>query len=287
MARDGRTAYVTSPEAKYVSVIDTVSRKVVSRITISDTPLGIAVDPGGGFIYVAGFYQPRLYKVDLTAGAIVASVLVGASPSGVALTPDGSLIVTADRDDDQISIIDAKTFTRKGTVKVGAHPFGVTIDPQGEHAYTANVEGNDVSVVDLAGCKLLGSVAVGKRPYAVALAKGRGFSTDQYGGTVSVFDLATLARQADFRRRLSRGHRNQCRRKQRLCSQLVSERSLGHKRGNARGDAKMPSATAHGHLGLFCGKRYEFFAAGRLNFNAFLEVRRRAKSLENRHSWPM
>ena len=30
------------------------------------------------------------------------------------------------------------------------------------------------------------------RPYAVALAKGRGFSTDQYGGTVSVFDLATL-----------------------------------------------------------------------------------------------
>jgi DNA-binding beta-propeller fold protein YncE len=31
-----------------------------------------------------------------------------------------------------------------------------------------------------------------KRPYAVALAKGRGFSTDQYGGTVSVFELSTL-----------------------------------------------------------------------------------------------
>ena len=27
---------------------------------------------------------------------------------------------------------------------------------------------------------------------AVALAKGRGFSTDQYGGTVSVFELSTL-----------------------------------------------------------------------------------------------
>ena len=56
----------------------------------------------------------------------------------------------------------------------------------------ADVESNDVSVVDLAGEKLLGSVAVGKRPYAVALAKGRGFSTDQYGGTVSVFELSTL-----------------------------------------------------------------------------------------------
>jgi YVTN family beta-propeller protein len=30
------------------------------------------------------------------------------------------------------------------------------------------------------------------RPYAVALAQGRGFVTDQYGGTVSVFDVATL-----------------------------------------------------------------------------------------------
>jgi hypothetical protein len=36
-------------------------------------------------------------------------------------------------------------------------------------------------VVDLKQGQLLGSVAVGKRPYAVALAKGRGFTTDQYG----------------------------------------------------------------------------------------------------------
>jgi YVTN family beta-propeller protein len=102
----------------------------------------------------------------------------------VAVTPESALIVTADRDDNQISIIDAKIFTRKGTVKVGVHPFGVTIDPQGARAYTANVESNDVSIVDLAAKTPLGTVAVGKRPYAVALAKGRGFSTDQYGGTV-------------------------------------------------------------------------------------------------------
>jgi hypothetical protein len=33
----------------------------------------------------------------------------------------------------------------------------------------------------------------GLPPYAVALAKGRGFVTDQYDGTVSVFDLTSLA----------------------------------------------------------------------------------------------
>jgi YVTN family beta-propeller protein len=110
----------------------------------------------------------------------------------VTLTPDGALIVTSDRGDDQISIIDAANWTRLATVKVGAHPFGVTVDRAGARAYTANVESDDVSIIDLAARKLIGTVKVGKRPYAVALAKGLGFSTDQYGGTVSVFDLATL-----------------------------------------------------------------------------------------------
>ena len=80
----------------------------------------------------------------------------------------------------------------QGAVKVGAHPFGVTIDSAGQRAYAANVEGDDVSVVDLQTRKLVGTIAVGKRPYAIALAKGRGFTSDQYDGTVSIFDLDTM-----------------------------------------------------------------------------------------------
>jgi YVTN family beta-propeller protein len=106
-------------------VIDTTSRNNFAKIAVPDTPLGIAADPAGHFIYVAGYYQPRLYKIDLATGTIAATAEVGVSPSGVAVTPDGALIATADRDDNQISIIDAKTLTRKSIVKVGAHPFGV------------------------------------------------------------------------------------------------------------------------------------------------------------------
>ncbi|MHC2666973.1 YVTN family beta-propeller protein [Bradyrhizobium diazoefficiens] len=47
-------------------------------------------------------------------------------------------------------------------------------------------------MIDIATGSEIGRVPVGMRPYAVALAQGRGFVTDQYGGTVSVFDLATL-----------------------------------------------------------------------------------------------
>jgi len=47
-------------------------------------------------------------------------------------------------------------------------------------------------VIDIAEGREIGRVKVGMRPYAVALTQGRGFVTDQYGGTVSVFDVATL-----------------------------------------------------------------------------------------------
>src|ERR1700758_2030047 len=65
MTRDGKTACVTSTEGKFVAVIDTASRKVAAKVAMPDTPLGIAADPRGGFVYAAGFYQPKLYKIDL------------------------------------------------------------------------------------------------------------------------------------------------------------------------------------------------------------------------------
>ena len=53
MARDGRTAYVTSTEGKYVSVIDTASRQIVSKIAMPDTPLGHRRRSGGTALFMS------------------------------------------------------------------------------------------------------------------------------------------------------------------------------------------------------------------------------------------
>jgi DNA-binding beta-propeller fold protein YncE len=55
------------------------------------------------------------------------------------------------------------------------------------------VASNDVTVVDIAAGVVVGHVPVGLRPYAVGLAGTHGFATDQYSGTVTAFDLGTLA----------------------------------------------------------------------------------------------
>ncbi|MFG3590907.1 YncE family protein [Bradyrhizobium sp. RDI18] len=109
------------------------------------------------------------------------------------MTPDGKLLLSADRDSDAISIVDVASRKVLASIPVGKRPFGITIDMRGERAYTANVKSDDATVIDIAARKVVGSVKTGRRPYAVALAQGKGFVTDQYGGTVTVFDLATLA----------------------------------------------------------------------------------------------
>lgn len=189
LSADKSLAYVAAPDGKVLFEIDAVARTVLRKLDLGGGPLGIAAHPSKAEVYVADWYAHKIAVVDGVSLTVVATIQVGQSPSGLAVTPDGKLLLSADRDSDQISIIDVATRAVVATVATGKRPFGVTIDSGGKLAYTANVASDDVTVVDIAAHKVVQTIAVGKRPYAVALAAGRGFVTDQYGGTVTVFDV--------------------------------------------------------------------------------------------------
>jgi YVTN family beta-propeller protein len=193
LSPDKSRAYITAPDSKELVEVDAVKRIVVRRLKLGGGPLGIAMHPTKQEIYVADWYTHKILIIDAVKFAVVGEIAVGKSPSGLAVTPDGSLLLSADRESDAVSIIDIASRKRIASIPVGKHPFGITIDPSGKRAYTANVKSDDVTVIDIPARKVIGHVPTGRRPYVVALADGRGFSTDQYGGSVTVFDLATLA----------------------------------------------------------------------------------------------
>lgn len=213
-----KIAYVTAPDGKALYAVDLDARAVTQRLQVGSGPLGIAAHPTKPEIYVADWYAHKIAVLawrtvpvmdgevhlggqadDATLSARPAEVLlevaqipVGQSPSGLAVTPDGKWLLSADRDSNQVSLIDIESRKVAVTVPVGERPFGVTVDAQGKRAYTANVGSDDVSIVDIEGRKTTGTVKSGRRPYAVALSNGKGFVTDQYAGTITVFDTATL-----------------------------------------------------------------------------------------------
>lgn len=194
LSPDRRTAYVTRPEGHGLAVIDLSSRTVVETVALPGGPLGIGVNPVSGAVYVADWYGARIFVLTPSPQGLTRTgeIAVGKSPSGIAVTPDGSTILVANREANSVSVVDVATAQEVAAVPVGEHPFGLTLSADGHRAYTANVVSDDVSAIDVRARREVGRVRTGKRPYVVALAQGRGFVTDQYSRTVSVFDLATL-----------------------------------------------------------------------------------------------
>ncbi|MBD8908581.1 hypothetical protein MZTS_18090 [Methylorubrum zatmanii] len=195
---DRKTAYVTRPEGHGVAVIDLGARRVTGSLDLPGGPLGIGVNPTSGEVYVADWYGARVFVLSPSADGLKreGEIATGQSPSGIAVTPDGATLLVANRESDSVSIIDVANRRETRRVPVGQHPFGLTLSADGRFAYTANVVSNDVSAIDVAAGRETGRVATGQRPYVIALAAGRGFVTDQYSNTVTVFDPATLRKLA-------------------------------------------------------------------------------------------
>ena len=194
LSPDRKTAYVTRPEGHGVSVIDLDARRVRASLDLPGGPLGIGVNPKSGEVYVADWYGTRVFVLRPTAEGLSfeGEIATGQSPSGIAVTPDGATLLVANRESDSVSIIDVGSRRETRRVAVGQHPFGLTLSADGTTAYTANVVSNDVSAIDVGSGRETGRVATGQRPYVIALAAGKGFVTDQYSNTVTVFDPATL-----------------------------------------------------------------------------------------------
>ena len=194
-------------------------------------------------VYVADWYGSRIFVVSADGSKIETEIQVGASPSGIAVTPDGATILVANREGNSVSLVDAATATETVKIPVGEHPFGITLDETGTRAYTANVMSNDVSVIDVAGRREFGRVTTGERPYVVALTATRGFVTDQYSNTVTVFNLKTLTNVAAIEvGDHPEGIAASPRRQPPLRDQLGLQHPRRHRRDDAEGDQGHPGA---------------------------------------------
>ena len=83
-------------------------------LDVGASPFGVAVDPTGGFAYVANQGDDTVSVIDFYA------------------PPTNSPAVTA-------------------TIGVGSAPSWVAVNPAGTRAYVTNYGGNTVSVIDLVG----------------------------------------------------------------------------------------------------------------------------------------
>ncbi|MBC7314721.1 MAG: beta-propeller fold lactonase family protein [Rhizobium sp.] len=184
--------FTVSPDSKTIRRFGLADANPRVERQLDGGPIGIAVDDRRRRIFVSDWYNARVWVLSADDLSVKATLNTGSAPAGLAISPDGRWLATADRDSHQMSIFDADTLALRHRITVGERPFGLAFAPDGR-VFSADVGSNTVTAVDPESGRVLGRVKTGERPYGIAFATDRGFVTNQYGDSVTVFDARTYA----------------------------------------------------------------------------------------------
>ncbi|HQY60143.1 MAG: hypothetical protein IPF92_16750 [Myxococcales bacterium] len=189
---DGRKLYValegTEDEpGSEISVVDTASARVTTRIRVGASPSAIAMHPGGSYAVVTHRYSRFASVVDVRADRVVSEVPIPYYTTGVIFTPDGRRAYLANRWKDSVLRWDVAIDTSLRVVStsysgapddarvgipVGDNPRDLAVSPDGDTLYVASLTGLSLSVIDLRRDVEVRRVGLGSPPGGV-VALGR------------------------------------------------------------------------------------------------------------------
>jgi YVTN family beta-propeller protein len=169
-SRDGRFFYVSGETAGDLTVIDTTTRGIVSRLVHGGgDAMGLALTADGKALYAGAGENKAVLKIETATNKQVASIAVPGVVHETTLTLDGrhlfvtlrkanKVVVIATADDTVVKVLDSK-----------GYPDLVTMEPTGRHALVTNRHDNAVSVIDVATLKEIRRIKVGTYPHGMAL----------------------------------------------------------------------------------------------------------------------
>jgi 6-phosphogluconolactonase len=163
---NGARSAVLAPSKKFLYVANsgdndislfTVSKgtltEVSPRISTNGTPLFMAIDPAGAYLYVATIAPSNpisVFSISSSTGALTAfgSSLTGVTATGMKLTPSGNFLFVASAGaPGSVSVfaVKAGVLSIVAQTTVGTNPVGLATDSGGSFLYVANSLDNSIS----------------------------------------------------------------------------------------------------------------------------------------------
>lgn len=170
--------FVTENQGNSVAIVEPVYGRILKRITVGKSPIGIVASPDGTRVFVANYGDSSVSVLDTARQSVLLTTPVNGHPYGLALSTDAhTLFASLQNSDDRqppirgaVAFLDANTLTERLQVKVGKTPVGVSVamTPRGEKLYVANQGSNSVSVIatSVKTPKTIRTLAVGSKPTA-------------------------------------------------------------------------------------------------------------------------
>ena len=181
-----------------LSVIDTVSNKVVGKIKVDDEPDGIVVTPDGKKIVTAN-WNNSFSIVDAAKRKVIKTIYLesydGVPYSG-AISPDGKKAYFLDGDSTGKKILTIDLIKNK---LIGNYEFyemeagDIALCPDGKTMYTSVVNDHFVDVLDLKNENITTKIVVGEQPDGLVLSPDgkKLYVTNSVDNTTSIINTKT------------------------------------------------------------------------------------------------
>lgn len=189
--------YVTENQGESVAVVDPVYGRLLERIRVGKSPIGLVLSKDAETLYVANYGDGSISVVDLKLRKESKKVVTIGKPYGMAISPDGQKVLATIQQSDKsnrqvrgfVGFLDTKSFSEE-YVKVGREPIGVSaVDKAGGgyKVYVANYGSRSLSVLTSSDskAKLVKNLQLRGRPAA-------------FGSFVSDFSSASHGQDTNF-----------------------------------------------------------------------------------------
>ena len=154
---DGKTAYVTNPDAGTITPVDTVTNTAGKPIKIGSIPkpldtvgMFVAFTPNGKTAYVSSAASNTVTPVNVATNTAGKSIKVGDFPGFIAVTPDGKTAYVANTGSDTVTPITVASNRAGLPIPTGQRPNAIVIAPDGSTAYVANQNSGTVTPITIA-----------------------------------------------------------------------------------------------------------------------------------------
>jgi YVTN family beta-propeller protein len=174
----------TGAAATEAVAASSASPEVVSTVSMSGTPYGVAVSRNG-VIYVAKIGTTKLARGDLATRTFTSNIFVGSTPPHVVFNPSGSTAYATLQVGRALVAVDVASNRLIKKVPLASDGFNLIVSPNGQRVYATTADGT-LYVVNAATYHVVTTLFVG------AAANGLAWSPDGSVLYVSSRDAGTV-----------------------------------------------------------------------------------------------
>ena len=190
--------FVSNSGSNYLTVIDRSYGRVVGALTVGNSPMGMAIDEFGDYLYIVNSGDSTLSVLNLNTFQIEDTIdlFAGIDPIEIALMPEGGMsfggkLYVANRGSDDVTVVDLLTKRVVKSVPVGDKPSHIAVDSERREVYVTNEESDSLSIIISMNDSVAAQVAVDESPKGIFVGEEGIYVFNRMSGTISVVSPAS------------------------------------------------------------------------------------------------